>query len=178
MTALRLASYAGVAAIALAVGQLPANRAAAQPAKQPVTTRPAAPAHAASGMDAKDCQAALDHLRALTREVGGWDKRVDAAQKALASAKGEARVDELVKVVNELADGATIIRRKEEIATRAMMGHMLGHIREAKSFDDLHQSLNHCVLVAHLERIANGAEDDLQDGTPPGHTPTPAAPKK
>jgi hypothetical protein len=153
LTALRVASYAGVAAIALAVGQVPNSAASAQPPKG------GAPAATA------DCQQALDQVRALKREMGGIEKKLDQTQAAMNSAKGEARVDAIVKAVNEMADERRTIRQKQSVEQGLIVGHILEHARTAKSFEDFQNSVRHCVLSAYLERVSNGVEDEGAPGT-------------
>jgi hypothetical protein len=160
LTSLKLASYAGIAAIALAVGQLPNSAASAQP-------QPKAPP---AGATATDCQRALDQIREIRREISGIEKKLDRSQAAMNSATGQAKVDAIAKVVNEMADDRQAIRQKQTVEESLVEGHLMEHARTAKNFEDFQNGIRHCVLAAHLERVANGVEDE--------QGPAGAAPKK
>lgn len=162
--ALKVASYAGVAAIALAVGQLPNSAATAQP--QPKTATPSATAAANA-----DCQKALEQYREMKRQAGGLERKLDQTQATMNSATGQAKVDAIAKVVNEMADERRTIRQKQTVEECLIIGHMLEHARTAKNFEDFQSGIRHCVLAAHLEHVANGVEGDEDTGGGAATTP-------
>lgn len=149
ISALKVASYAGVAAIALAVGQIPDSAASAQP-------QPKAPAAAGT----VDCQHALDQIREIRREIAGIEKKLDNSQAAMKSATGAAKVDAIEKVVNEMADDRLAIRQKQTVEEALIVGHLMEHARSAKNFEDFQNGIRHCVLAAHVERVAGGIEEE------------------
>jgi hypothetical protein len=165
---LKLVSCAGVVAAGLALASLPSSPVSAQP--QP--KQPPAPAAQPSGVSEADCREALDQVRQLKRQIGGFEKRLDVAQQQLNAAKGEARVDALVKIVNEMADDRRQIDSKMALVEALQTGHLMAHIRDAKSLEDLQHDLRRCVLALHLQRIASAVEDDDLPSTPAG-TSTP-----
>jgi hypothetical protein len=168
---LTLVSCAGIAAISLALASIPSTPVAAQP--QP--KQPPAATGAPQGVDEKDCRTALEQVRQLKRQIGGFEKRLDVSQQQLNAAKGEARIDALVKIVNEMADDRRQIDIKMALIEALQAGHLAAHIRDAKNFEDLQHDLRRCVLTLHLERIAKASEDEDLPSSP--STP-PAPPKK
>jgi hypothetical protein len=151
-TSLKCASCAGIATVAAATGLF----VPAQPPKTPPAVSQPAAAHEVSE---QDCRDALERVRAIRHEINTIESRIDAAQKALGAAKSEGRLDECVKLANEIADDSKLIREKILVTEALSQGHMLEHIRGAKDFPDLQRGLNHCVLALHLERVAHGLEE-------------------
>jgi hypothetical protein len=159
LTGLKLASYLAVAGVA-AAGSFYAQPPTTPKAPTPATQPKAPAANAPRELTEQDCRDALERIREMKRQIGGIEHKLDEAQKTLSAAKGEARVDGCVKIINEMADARKEIGQKQAVIETLAQGHILEHIRAAKGFDDLQHDLNRCVLALHLERVAKGVEEE------------------
>jgi hypothetical protein len=170
MTTLKLLSYTGVAAIALAAGSIPSVSAIAQPQPQPPKpgAQPQAPARRTLGDTKQICRDAEQKLREMRSQINALESQLDHEQTALANAKGEARVDALAKTVNEIADTRKAIDEKLLVIEALISGHMAEHIRDATSFEDLKHDLAGCAVAAELERTAARVEQQREQ---PAKTP-------
>ncbi len=157
MTSIKLACCAGVALMAAATGWQPPP---ATKTPTPASAQPAAPRQ----LSEQDCREAMEKIREVRREIRGIEGRLDNAQKALNAAKGEGRLDECVKIINQIADDEKLIRQKTMSTEALQQGHVLEHIRAAKDFADLQHDLNRCPLVLYLERVSKNIEDSETPG--------------
>jgi hypothetical protein len=152
MTALRLTSCVGVAAIALTAGSLPAI-----PAQPPTKEKPAAKEPASSGSDT--CRSAQLRLANMRSQISRLQQKIDEEQGIMKGAKGEARIDAMATLVDDLADDQKRINEKVLFAEALISGHFAQHIRDARNFEDLQRALQHCGLATELETIASKGED-------------------
>lgn len=153
ITALKLGACAGAVAAATGLFHQPPKTTAQPPAaSQPAASTP-------RQLTEDDCREALERLRSIRHEINTIETRIDNAQKALAATKGEARLDECVKIINELADDSKLIRQKVLVSEALSQGHILEHIRSAKDFQDLQHDLNRCVMALHFARVSKDLDD-------------------